>query len=110
MCPVINTADVFFTVDSCRQVRLFRMGRILKKLDKLPGADSIKILQLIFGFLLVANIVGCVFYSVGTMADNLEDAPGVHMVGNGLPIFIFYEVPTDWLSLYMASLYYSLIR
>mmetsp|Transcript_1329 Transcript_1329/g.4469 ORF Transcript_1329/g.4469 Transcript_1329/m.4469 type:complete len:762 (-) Transcript_1329:111-2396(-) len=45
-----------------KSIRLFRLGRLLKKLDKLAAANFLRILKLMFGYLLCVHWFACAWY------------------------------------------------
>ena len=44
--------------------RLLRLGRLLKKMDQLSSASALRVVKLLFGFLLLSHCLGCVWYMV----------------------------------------------
>lgn len=45
--------------------RLLRLGRLMKKLDQVAGANYFHILKLMMGFALVAHWTACIWYFIG---------------------------------------------
>ena len=50
--------------------RLLRLGRILKKLDKLKGATYVRVVYTLTMFLLVSHWFACVWWLIGRVAWN----------------------------------------
>ena len=50
--------------------RLLRFGRILKVLKNMKHANAFRILRLLFGYLLMAHLVGCAWYMLNRLEDD----------------------------------------
>ena len=49
--------------------RLLRLGRLMKKLDQLAGANAFRIVKLLCGFALFTHWIACVWYFIGRFQD-----------------------------------------
>ena len=45
--------------------RLLRLGRLMKKLDQISGANALRIIKLLFGFALFAHWIACIWFYLG---------------------------------------------
>ena len=52
------------SVTLCKALKLLRIGRLLRKVDALSGANFARVMQYIFGLLLVAHWLGIVWYAI----------------------------------------------
>jgi hypothetical protein len=70
-----ESSDTFTLVMFVKATRLLRLGRLLKKLNEIPFANTVKLLKLLFLYLLIAHWTGCIFYFIGRyQQDSLNDA------------------------------------
>ena len=104
--------------------RLLRLGRLLKRLDRLRAANIIRVLKLIFVFLLLAHWVACIWWALGVGDFNLQAPFGaswilrVPSLAHPEPLYPSVAVAAslnatapyraDNLQQYITSLYWSL--
>ena len=104
--------------------RLLRLGRLLKRLDRLRAANIIRVLKLIFVFLLLAHWVACIWWALGVGDFNINAPFGaswilrVPSLAHPEPLYPSVAVAAslnatapyraDNLQQYITSLYWSL--
>ena len=72
--------------------RVFRLGKIMKFLENIRGANIWRILRLFLLFFMVSHWVGCIFYLI-TSSD-------VH--SDNVPSFSSFELKTDIITLFSS--------
>lgn len=55
--------------------RLLRLGRLMKKLDQLAAANAFRVVKLLIGFVLLAHIIGCLWYLLGKQLLACVESP-----------------------------------
>lgn len=87
--------------------RLLRLGRFMKKLDKLYSANFFRVLKILIGYVLINHWVACLFYSMSRVqifeADQYFDSWIAPFVDEG---GLYYGVGLG--TLYIQAFYWSM--
>ncbi|CAD7701164.1 unnamed protein product, partial [Ostreobium quekettii] len=60
-------------VSMAKCIRLLRLGRLMRKLDQLQAANALRVVKLMFAFMLVCHWVACGWYYIGVHEEGSND-------------------------------------
>jgi hypothetical protein len=84
-------------------LRALRGVYIIQRMNRLRGANVLRVIQMVLGFLLLGHYLGCCWYAL--VVWPLQDAPQVQL----LHPWLWHDATTyDTAALYVCSLYWAL--